>query len=338
MVCPETASILSNKKKEKMNPLFFSIIMPAYNAERFLCEALDSVLTQSFTNFELIVINDGSTDHTIDILRKYAVSNLQVKIIDKENAGVAAARNDALEVAQGQFVMFVDSDDVIYPGTLQYLHDILVENQYDYLRFEYKTIDEGGRDLYPNYEAQKREKYCGKNVDSSDCIIKLVRNEFFSCVGVFKRSIIETFHVRLMKGCTYNEDTLFMMEFFMHSSSHSYVNNIMYGYRKTSNAVTAKFTERNYNDVRRVIGRLIDGGKKDSKISPFVLQSVVESLCLRLIAHDKDKFCRESANELAYCLKNHVKIEWKLIKLLGIRLGLSLMPLVNLSKKVLRRI
>lgn len=312
--------------------------MPAYNAERFLCDALDSVLSQSFDSYELIVINDGSKDHTIDVLRKYAANDSHVKIIDKENAGVAAARNDALDISQGQFVMFVDSDDVIYPGTLQHLHDILVENQYDYLRFEYKTIDEGGRDLYPNYEAQKREKYCGKNVDSSDCIKKLVRNEFFSCVGVFKRSIIETFHVRLMKGCTYNEDTLFMMEFFMHSSSHSYVNNIMYGYRKTSNAVTAKFTERNYNDVRRVIGRLIDGGKKDSGISPFVLQSVVESLCLRLIAHDKEKFSKESVSELAYCLKNHVTIEWKLMNLFGVSLGLNLALLVNLSRKILRKI
>ena len=321
-----------------MTPLFFSIIMPAYNAERFLCDALDSVLTQSFDNYELIVVNDGSKDHTIDILKKYAANDLHVKIIDKENAGVAAARNDALDIAQGQFVMFVDSDDVIYPGTLQNLHDILIENQYDYLRFEYKTIDEGGRDLYPNYEAQKRKKYCGKNIDSSVCITKLVRNEFFSCVGVFKRSIIETFHVRLMKGCTYNEDTLFMMEFFMHSSSHSYVNEIMYGYRKTSSAVTAHFTERNYNDVSRVVDRLISKDNMDSRINPTVLQAVIESLCFRLIVHDKEKFSKESVSELAYCLKNHVTIEWKLMKLFGVSLGLSLIPLVNLSRKILRKI
>ena len=112
----------------------------------------------------------------------------------------------------------------------------------------------------------------------------------------------------------------------------------MYGYRKTSSAVTAHFTERNYNDVSRVVDRLISKDNMDSRINPTVLQAVIESLCFRLIVHDKEKFSKESVSELAYCLKNHVTIEWKLMKLFGVSLGLNLTSLVNLSRKILRKI
>ena len=121
--------------------------MPAYNADKYLDKAIKSVLDQSFRDFELIVINDGSHDRTADICRAYITKDARFKFIDKENGGVAAARNDALDIAEGQFVMFVDSDDVIYPYSLQTLYDILVCNKFDYLRFEYKTIDENGNSL-----------------------------------------------------------------------------------------------------------------------------------------------------------------------------------------------
>ena len=98
---------------------FFSIIMPAYNAEKYLDKAIKSVLDQSFRDFELIVINDGSHDRTADICRAYTTKDARFKFIDKENGGVAAARNDALDVAKGVFIMFVDSDDVIYPHSLK---------------------------------------------------------------------------------------------------------------------------------------------------------------------------------------------------------------------------
>ena len=72
----------------------------------------------------------------------------------------------------------------------------------------------------------------------------------------------------------------------------------------------------------------------DSRINPTVLQAVIESLCFRLIVHDKEKFSKESVSELAYCLKNHVTIEWKLMKLFGVSLGLNLISLVNLKKNI----
>ena len=85
----------------------FSIIIPAYNAEAYLSRCLDSIFSQDYEDYEVIVINDGSTDGTATILKRYP----QVKVINQSNHGMSSARNRGLEVAQGDYILFVDSDD-----------------------------------------------------------------------------------------------------------------------------------------------------------------------------------------------------------------------------------
>lgn len=312
---------------------FFSIIMPAYNAEKYLDKAIKSVLDQSFRDFELIVINDGSHDRTADICRAYITKDARFKFIDKENGGVAAARNDALDVAKGVFIMFVDSDDVIYPHSLQTLYEVLSKAPYDYLRFEYQTIDEEGNSLYPNYEAKKRKKFSGKCVDAAKCIQQLVRGEFFSCVGTYKRSIIENNQLRFMKGCTYNEDTLFMTEYFTHSKTHSYVSDVMYGYRKTGEAVTSKFTERNYQDVKRVVEKMILMIPCEN-LPNKIIKRTIESLSIRLILLSKDT----TSTEYAFCINRPIMLEWKVFKFLGLSTGIKTLPVLNVIKKIIRKL
>lgn len=230
--------------------------MPAFNAEKHLEEAIDSVVKQSFTDFELFVINDGSIDKTDDICRFFSKKDSRIVFIDKNNEGVSVARNVALDKAKGQYVFFVDSDDIVYEDALLRIYSFLKNTPVDYLRFEYEIIDSLGRKLYPNYEATKRRRYEGEKMESSECIKKLIRGEFFSWSGVFKRTIIEKNNLRFLPGCTYNEDTLFMMHFFMYSQTHVYVCDKVYGYRKSETAVTCRFTERNYLDVERVVTEL----------------------------------------------------------------------------------
>ena len=106
-----------------MSSVFFSVIIPVFNRERTIQKAIDSVIEQSFTNFELIIINDGSTDSTKDILEKLPNN---IKIIHQENHGVSHARNRGIESAQGEFIAFLDSDD--------YWHKEKLKKQYDYLQ------------------------------------------------------------------------------------------------------------------------------------------------------------------------------------------------------------
>lgn len=320
-----------------MKEPFFSIIMPAYNAEKFLSEAIESILLQSFTDFELFVINDGSIDKTDDICRCFSKKDSRIVFIDKNNEGVSVARNVALDKANGEYVFFVDSDDIIYKDSLQKIYCFLKRTPVDYLRFEYEIIDSLGKMLYPNYEAAERRKYEGKKMDSSDCIENLIRGEFFSWSGVFKRTIIEKNNLRFLPGCTYNEDTLFMMHFFMYSQTHVYVSDKVYGYRKSETAVTCRFTERNYLDVERVVTELQKIYYSQCKIESKVIKRIIEGLCLRLFVERKNKQLVEN-KIFDFCLKNSVTIEWQILSLTGTEFGIKILPVLAIFKKIIRKI
>lgn len=92
-----------------------SVIIPVYNVEQYLRECLDSVVSQSLADIEIIAINDGSPDNSLSILKEYEAKDTRVKIIDKQNEGVGKARNDGIKAAAGEFVAFMDSDDY-YPS------------------------------------------------------------------------------------------------------------------------------------------------------------------------------------------------------------------------------
>lgn len=104
---------------------FFSIIIPAYNAGAFLPSTLKSIYVQEYSNFELIIINDGSTDNTEEICEHYTDIDSRVSFISKCNEGVAIARNKGLDIAKGEYILFVDADDVLYPNALSTLYDSL---------------------------------------------------------------------------------------------------------------------------------------------------------------------------------------------------------------------
>lgn len=129
------------------NPLF-SIIVPAYNVERYLPECIESVLAQDFQDFELILIDDGSTDRTGEICDKYAREWPAIKVIHQANSG-PSARNAGIALARGKYLIFLDSDDFLEKGTLKIIYDNL-EPKLDLLRFQAQEIFEnGGVARYP---------------------------------------------------------------------------------------------------------------------------------------------------------------------------------------------
>lgn len=105
-----------------------SIIIPAYNTGKYLCECLDSVLRQTWRDIEVIVVNDGSTDATEEIARGYAARDGRVKLITVSNGGQAAARNIGLDRAEGEWIAFVDSDDILYPRAIESLMGIALRS------------------------------------------------------------------------------------------------------------------------------------------------------------------------------------------------------------------
>jgi glycosyltransferase involved in cell wall biosynthesis len=105
-----------------------SIIVPAYNADKYITETIDSVIAQTFTNWELILVNDGSTDNTLKIVENYSLNDKRISFISKPNTGVSDTRNEGITKAKGEYVAFLDADDVWLPNNLAKKTDCLIKN------------------------------------------------------------------------------------------------------------------------------------------------------------------------------------------------------------------
>lgn len=316
-----------------------SIIIPIYNAEHYLRECIDNIILQSYKEWEIIAIVDGGTDSSVDIIQEYAHNDERIKVTIKSNEGVSVARNIGLQQASGEYVLYCDADDVMMPDALQTIADALGRNPIDYLRYEFKSIDEDGHSLYPNYEAVERRKSAGKVLSASSCINDIIRNEFFLWSGAFRRSIIEKNDILFLSGCTYNEDTLFIMQFLQHSNTHLYIPDVLYGYRKNANAVTSHFSEKNYEDVKCVFKELQQiycNAEGDFKQS---VRTVVEHIGLTIYQkastfydfRGKDRVC-------SFCTNSPIIIDWKLINLVGVKTYNFVIPIINIIKKTKRKL
>lgn len=301
----------------KQHP-FFSIILPAYNAELFLARTLTSISSQDFSDYELLLVNDGSTDNTLNICREFAAAHSQVKVLDKKNEGVAVARNSALQSAIGKYILFVDADDIFYPQALKKIYDRLRESDMDYLRYEFQTIDLNDHPLFPNYEANKRKKYDGVVCNGAKCIEKLVRREFFLWSSAFKREIIEKNHIAFLEGCTYNEDTLFISQFLCCVQSGTYLGHVLYGYRKSDVAVTSRFTAKNLSDVMNVYGRLMSLANDKTKPLSIEIKKTAQFLALHIYEEQslipEKEACRRIFDE---CMSTPLLFEWRMMAIFG---------------------
>ena len=139
-----------------------SIIMPAYNCEKFIGKAIDSVIDQTYNNWEIIVVDDCSTDKTVDVVMEYIKKEPRIKLakLDK-NSGAAAARNKAMELASGRYMAFLDSDDVWFPEKLSKQIAFMQKNNCGFTCTSYTKIDEEGNYLNRTIWAQKKRDYNG---------------------------------------------------------------------------------------------------------------------------------------------------------------------------------
>ena len=125
-----------------------SVIVPVYNAERYIRQCLDSILTQDFADFELMIVDDGSTDSSLELCKDYSEKDSRIRLFHKENAGPSSARNFALTRANGEYLLFLDSDDYWLDNScLGRLYQIALDNNLDIVRGELKQVDEKGDDF-----------------------------------------------------------------------------------------------------------------------------------------------------------------------------------------------
>ena len=152
-----------------------TIIIPIYKVEKYLPRCLNSVLAQTFTDWQAILVDDGSPDNSGIIADKYAAQDNRFIVIHKQNAGVSAARNDALNVANGEYIMFLDSDDCIHPQTMEILYGLATRENADVVSFDYDRVAHKSPDAAA-FPAGKMPEYFKTNFDLNNIKYKYVKN------------------------------------------------------------------------------------------------------------------------------------------------------------------
>lgn len=172
-----------------------SIIVPVYNVEKYIVRCIDSILNQTFKNFELILVNDGSEDASGSICDSYATKHFNIKVIHKKNGGLSTARNKGIDVATGKYIGFVDSDDWISPDMFKTLFEKTSKNDYDIVACNLWLIDnKGHKKLY-------NENAVDKEYTKKDAMEEIFENKiltFSSCNKIYKINLFDK--VRFCEG------------------------------------------------------------------------------------------------------------------------------------------
>ncbi len=246
-----------------------SIIVPVYNVQDFLRDCLDSLLEQNLnqSEYEIICINDGSKDTSLQILNEYAPNYKNIVVIDKANAGVSAARNDGLEIAKGDYVAFCDSDDCIRTGAFGWLMDFIDTNSVDVA-------------IMPNF-VRVAEEYSYEKEAINDFDVEILPDANYSarnvCSLIVKKSIIDDRNIRFKKGMAYGEDTLFAAwiyaEGMKKNSNIALVNTPLYLYRERQGSAMGKANlDAHFNDMYAMATEYLL--MKDATINDVLLKNL----------------------------------------------------------------
>jgi glycosyltransferase involved in cell wall biosynthesis len=235
-----------------------SIIVPVYNAENYIQECICSILSQTYENIELLLVDDGSTDSSGEICDRYAASSdSRIRVFHKENEGPGESRNVGLDRAKGEWVMFCDADDkLLETDCLAMLLETAFSLQANVVRCDYRAIDEKGKILSWKTEDSRKKRYAEKALTASCFMERIIDREFFSCFTLFRSSIINNYGIRFPRGILFNEDKAFWLFLLPHLKVCVYLAIPLCGYRKYPDSASYRQTQvkvTNMISVLRII-------------------------------------------------------------------------------------
>ena len=203
-----------------------SIIIPVYNGERSLGKCIESILYQTYGNFELILVNDGSKDRSLEICREYAAKDNRINVITQENSGASTARNKGIEAANGEWITFIDADDYVDPGYLEQL---------------YKNITEEECTLIIQGLKQHHNENCINRIEFEEFLLtgtdiqkafddKEIFEYGYTVAKLYNRNIVSRFNIRFNEQIAYSEDMLFMLDYILHCNTIIFASGSNYNY------------------------------------------------------------------------------------------------------------
>lgn len=311
-----------------------SVIVPVYNVEPWLRECLESVLLhQDLDDIEVICIDDGSTDASLQILNGFAEKDSRVKVYTQSNSGLSATRNRGIELASGEYILFLDSDDLIAENSFLYLYNEVTNNDLDVLYFDAGLIFDN-EILEEKYK--KNETYYIKNNDYSDVItgrelfVKIINNNEFSApvwLYLIKHSFLKESNIKFYEGI-FHEDELFTPELMLNAEKVSHRNRKVYirRYREGSimtNLITIKNVKetliaaikltkyleiyKDYDDIYNVIERKINSLLSNT-IYRFNQCSDEEKWKINQLSEEENKFFQLACLKAGISVQRDIKI------------------------------
>ncbi len=318
-----------------MSNLKFSIIIPVYNSENALEECVNTILSQSYKNFEIILVNDGSTDNSAQICDNLSARDERIITIHKKNGGTSSARNAGIDASSGDYITFADNDDLWNDtGALEGIVNQLNESNADVLLHENYILWLDTNTTVEPHATCKRVDIVGK--PTAQALSKIISGNLFSlyCVWskVIRASIIKENNIRFPEGMR-NEDTYFCGELFLKAKSYDFYEKPFYVYKK-GHAGAQTSAGMKYSliaDLQRVC---IDFVNKVASVSDKELSSVLLSFIAfpfsvwmgqsRMVKDERVKTDYKTMKKYKYLLKYDLHPSIKKVKLACTVVGFKL--------------
>ncbi|NJE45754.1 glycosyltransferase [Massilimicrobiota sp. SW1139] len=242
-------------QENMLNTDMISVVVPVYNVEKYLEECIESILKQVYTNYEIILVDDGSTDSSGNICDFYALNFPNIQVIHKNNEGLGMARNTGIERAKGDYITFIDSDDYVDENLLLDLISNIKKCNADVCLGGFKKVSDDKKILFT--EQYNMAVYYHNGV-TNDIFIKMLGSlpnkhdviRMSVCNTLFKLSIINKYNLRFLSEREYiSEDLLFDLDYYLHANKCILLNNINYNYRYNPSSLTTSYKKDRFNST-----------------------------------------------------------------------------------------
>ncbi len=266
---------------------FFSLILPVYNVKQYVERCVQSILAQSFSDYEVILVDDGSTDGSGELCDVLSGRCDRISVLHKENGGLASARNAGMEKAQGEYIWFVDSDDWIEPGSLEILYDYAAREKTDIVKFDYIRVEGTSQPVHCNvtpgvYREERLEQLRNRAFLTAGKYVLSV------CTHLYRRKFFvqnpPTFISERLVG---SEDDLFNLEVLAKAESICVIPNTLYNYFQRMGSLTQRYKknlpgryEILYNSLRETYDRFGILQQYESRISTYYVWHLLRGTCI----------------------------------------------------------
>lgn len=306
-----------------MNKLI-SIIMPVYNAEKYLNRSIESIMNQTYNNMEIILVNDGSTDNSLEICTNYQKKDNRIKLINQENKGVSIARNRGIDEATGDYIMFIDSDDYIEKNMIKDMEAKITEDDIDLVISGIKMNYIRNGQVVGEEKYQLKDKMYSIEEMLNDILIDIDLICICGpCCKLYKREILKKNNIKFTNEFTMGEDTWYNLDYIDACTGKIVtVSNIYYNYmRENPDSLFTKYydnyikiTEKVYNKFLNLLERKANSKAVDRYKKNYIFNLVyANSINFKYETTHKKKM-----EDLEYSLKNNVVAnEIKSVKAVG---------------------